>query len=184
MGNSMDMKLWQDKAKILIESLPYIQQFRGKIIVIKYGGSAMLDKNLKKSLMRDIALLQSIGFKPIIVHGGGKEIDKWLQIVGIQREFKNADGQYEADFIPVVLWSNSAEVAGNNLSKGKKILVEGRLQTRSYVDKQNVTRWVTELVGRYFEYMYSNPSPQQKFDEEFENPFEGVPMPDMDNIPF
>lgn len=85
----MDMKLWQDKAKILIESLPYIQQFRGKIIVIKYGGSAMLDKNLKKSLMRDIALLQSIGFKPIIVHGGGKEIDKWLQIVGIQREFKN-----------------------------------------------------------------------------------------------
>ena len=101
-----------------------------------------------------------------------------------KREFKNADGQYEADFIPVVLWSNSAEVAGNNLSKGKKILVEGRLQTRSYVDKQNVTRWVTELVGRHFEYMYSNPSPQQKFDEEFENPFEGVPMPDMDNIPF
>ena len=67
--------------------------------------------------------------------------------LAVQREFKNADGQYEADFIPVVLWSNSAEVAGNNLSKGKKILVEGRLQTRSYVDKQNVTRWVTELVG-------------------------------------
>ena len=89
--------------------------------------------------------------------------------LAVQREFKNADGQYEADFIPVVLWSNSAEVAGNNLSKGKKILVEGRLQTRSYVDKQNVTRWVTELVGRHFEYMYSNPSPQQKFDEEFEN---------------
>ena len=104
--------------------------------------------------------------------------------LAVQREFKNADGQYEADFIPVVLWSNSAEVAGNNLSKGKKILVEGRLQTRSYVDKQNVTRWVTELVGRHFEYMYSNPSPQQKFDEEFENAFEGVPMPDMDNIPF
>ncbi len=85
----MDMKSWQDKAKILVESLPYIQLFRGKTIVIKYGGSAMIDNDLKKSLIRDIALLQSIGFKPIIVHGGGKDIDKWLQKVGIDREFKN-----------------------------------------------------------------------------------------------
>ncbi|WP_233708795.1 acetylglutamate kinase [Helicobacter muridarum] len=83
------MKLWQEKAMILIEALPYIQLFRGKVIVIKYGGSAMDNDELKRSLIRDIALLKSIGFKPIIVHGGGKEIDRWLEIAGIERKFQD-----------------------------------------------------------------------------------------------
>lgn len=105
--------------------------------------------------------------------------------LAVQREFKNAEGEYEADFIPVILWRNSAEVAGNNLSKGNKILVEGRLQTRSYVDKQNIKRWVTELVARRFEYMFTNPVAAHKTsDEALENPFDGVPMPDMSDIPF
>lgn len=105
--------------------------------------------------------------------------------LAVQREYKNADGNYDADFIPVVLWSNSAEVAGNNLAKGNKILVEGRIQTRSYVDKQNVKRYITELVARRFEYMFTNPAGTHKYsDEEIENPFDGVPMPDMENIPF
>lgn len=105
--------------------------------------------------------------------------------LAVQREFKNAEGEYEADYIPVVLWRNSAEVAGNNLSKGNKILVEGRLQTRSYTDKQNIKRWVTELVARRFEYMFTNPAAANKTsDEELENPFEGVPMPDMSDIEF
>lgn len=105
--------------------------------------------------------------------------------LAVQREYKNAEGNYDADYIPVVLWRNSAEVAGNNLAKGNKILVEGRIQTRSYIDKQNVKRWVTELVARRFEYMFTLPAAAHKVsDEELENPFEGVPMPDLDNLPF
>ena len=83
----MNMQNLQNKAEILIEALPYIQRFSGKIIVIKYGGSAMEDETLKKSVIRDIALLKSIGFKPIIVHGGGKEINKWLELSGEKPEF-------------------------------------------------------------------------------------------------
>ena len=60
---------WQEKAEVLIEALPYIQRFRGKIIVVKYGGSAMVDHELKKSVIRDVALLKLVGFRPIIVHG-------------------------------------------------------------------------------------------------------------------
>ncbi len=81
------MQNLQIKAQTLIEALPYIQRFHGKIIVIKYGGSAMEDEELKKSVIRDIALLKSIGFKPIIVHGGGKEINKWLTLSGETPQF-------------------------------------------------------------------------------------------------
>ena len=61
-----------DKAEVLVEALPYIQRFNRKIIVIKYGGSAMLDEDLKKKVIEDVVLLKLVGFKPIIVHGGGK----------------------------------------------------------------------------------------------------------------
>ena len=61
-----------DKASVLIEALPYIQRFNRKIIVVKYGGSAMVDEELKKSVIQDVTLLKLVGFKPIIVHGGGK----------------------------------------------------------------------------------------------------------------
>ena len=66
------------KAETLIEALPYIQRFNRKIIVVKYGGSAMVDEELKKSVIQDVTLLKLVGFKPIIVHGGGKEISKWV----------------------------------------------------------------------------------------------------------
>ena len=105
--------------------------------------------------------------------------------LAVQREYKNAEGNYDADYIPVVLWSNSAEVAGNNLAKGNKILVEGCIHTRSYLDKQNEKHWVTELIARRFEYMFTNPAAfADKYAEDEENPFENMPMPDIDNIPF
>ena len=63
-----------EKAQVLIEALPYIQRFNRKIIVVKYGGSAMVDENLKRQVIQDVVLLKLVGFKPIIVHGGGKEI--------------------------------------------------------------------------------------------------------------
>lgn len=77
------------KAEVLIEALPYIQRFNRKIIVVKYGGSAMVDEELKKSVIQDVTLLKLVGFKPIIVHGGGKEISKWVGKVGMEPEFIN-----------------------------------------------------------------------------------------------
>ena len=66
-----DMQQYLDKAEVLIEALPYIQRFNRKIIVVKYGGSAMVDEELKARVIQDVTLLKLVGFKPIIVHGGG-----------------------------------------------------------------------------------------------------------------
>ena len=71
-----DMDKFLEKAEVLIEALPYIQRFNRKIIVVKYGGSAMVDEELKRNVIADVTLLKLVGFKPIIVHGGGKEISK------------------------------------------------------------------------------------------------------------
>ena len=78
-----------DKAEVLIEALPYIQRFNRKIVVIKYGGSAMLDEELKRNVIKDAVLLKLVGFKPIIVHGGGKEISRWVGKVGMEPRFVN-----------------------------------------------------------------------------------------------
>lgn len=77
------------KAQVLIEALPYIQRFNRKIIVVKYGGSAMVDEKLKKQVIQDVTLLKLVGFKPIIVHGGGKEISRWVGKVGMEPVFVN-----------------------------------------------------------------------------------------------
>lgn len=78
-----------EKAEVLIEALPYIQRFNRKIVVVKYGGSAMLDESLKKNVIEDVVLLKLVGFKPIIVHGGGKEISRWVGKVGMEPNFIN-----------------------------------------------------------------------------------------------
>ena len=78
-----------EKAQILIEALPYIQAFNKKIVVVKYGGSAMLENDLKKKVIQDIVLLKLVGLQPVIVHGGGKEISTWLQKVNIEAHFVN-----------------------------------------------------------------------------------------------
>ena len=83
------MQKYLDKAEVLIEALPYIQRFNRKIIVVKYGGSAMADETLKERVIQDVTLLKLVGFKPIIVHGGGKEISKWVGKVGMEPEFVN-----------------------------------------------------------------------------------------------
>ncbi len=77
------------KAEVLIEALPYIQKFNRKIIVVKYGGSAMSNEELQKNVIKDVTLLKLVGFKPIIVHGGGKEISKWSDKVGKESKFVN-----------------------------------------------------------------------------------------------
>lgn len=85
----MNLDVEKSKAEVLIEALPYIQKFNRKIIVVKYGGSAMVDEELKKKVIEDVVLLKLVGFKPIIVHGGGKEISKWVDKVGMETHFVN-----------------------------------------------------------------------------------------------
>ena len=79
----------QKKAEVLIEALPYIQKFNRKIIVVKYGGSAMSDRELQRSVIQDVTLLKLVGFKPIIVHGGGKAISTWVKKTGKEAQFVN-----------------------------------------------------------------------------------------------
>ena len=84
-----DMQEVLKKAEVLIEALPYIQKFNRKIIVVKYGGSAMSNEELQKNVIKDVTLLKLVGFKPIIVHGGGKEISRWVGKVGKEAQFIN-----------------------------------------------------------------------------------------------
>ena len=77
------------KAEVLIEALPYIQKFNRKIIVVKYGGSAMSNEDLQRNVIKDVTLLKLVGFKPIIVHGGGKEISRWVEKTGKEAQFIN-----------------------------------------------------------------------------------------------
>ena len=91
MRKKMDQKMQEvlKKAEVLIEALPYIQKFNRKIIVVKYGGSAMSNEELKRNVIKDVTLLKLVGFKPIIVHGGGKEISRWVGKVGKEAQFVN-----------------------------------------------------------------------------------------------
>lgn len=92
----------KDKAKILAEALPYIQRFHGKTIVIKYGGNAMVEKNLKQGFARDVVLLKLVGMNPVIIHGGGPQIDDMLKRVGKQGEFIQGMRVTDAETMDVV----------------------------------------------------------------------------------
>ena len=106
------------KAEVLIEALPYIQRFNRKIIVVKYGGSAMVDEELKKHVIQDVTLLKLVGFKPIIVHGGGKEISKWVGKVGMDPVFIN--GLRKTDEATMEI----AEMVLNKVNKSLVTLVQ------------------------------------------------------------
>lgn len=77
----------KDKAEILVDALPYIQEFYGTTVVVKYGGNAMIDETLKENVMRDVALMKYVGIRPILVHGGGPEITEFLKKVGKETMF-------------------------------------------------------------------------------------------------
>ncbi|PIG92150.1 acetylglutamate kinase [Gloeocapsopsis sp. IPPAS B-1203] len=77
------------RVRVLSEALPYIQQFAGRTVVVKYGGAAMKDSSLKDKVIRDIVFLSYVGLRPIVVHGGGPEINSWLDKLGIEPQFKN-----------------------------------------------------------------------------------------------
>lgn len=107
-----------EKAEVLIEALPYIQRFNRKIIVVKYGGSAMVDEELKKNVIKDVTLLKLVGFKPIIVHGGGKEISHWVSKVGMEPRFINGLRVTDAETMEIV------EMVLGKVNKGLVQLVQ------------------------------------------------------------
>ncbi|MGK7941387.1 MAG: acetylglutamate kinase [Crocosphaera sp.] len=78
-----------NRVRVLSEALPYIQQFAGRTVVIKYGGAAMKDSSLKDKVIRDIIFLACVGVRPVVVHGGGPEINTWLNKLGIEAQFKD-----------------------------------------------------------------------------------------------
>ncbi len=110
-----NMAAVMEKAQVLIEALPYIQRFNRKIIVVKYGGSAMVDEKLKRQVIQDVTLLKLVGFKPIIVHGGGKEISSWVEKAGMKAEF--VGGLRKTD-------AATMEIAEMVLNKVNKSLVQ------------------------------------------------------------
>ena len=113
-----NMQQYLEKAQVLIEALPYIQRFNRKIIVVKYGGSAMVDEELKRRVIEDVTLLKLVGFKPIIVHGGGKEISKWVGKVGMEPKFINGLRVTDEDTMEV------AEMVLGRVNKSLVQLVE------------------------------------------------------------
>jgi len=90
------------RVRVLSEALPYIQKFAGRTVVIKYGGAAMKDSNLKDKVMRDIVFLSCVGVRPVLVHGGGPEINTWLGKLGIEAQFKNGLRVTDAPTMDVV----------------------------------------------------------------------------------
>ncbi|WP_180965990.1 acetylglutamate kinase [Fischerella thermalis] len=90
------------RVQVLSEALPYIQQFTGRTVVVKYGGAAMKDSNLKDKVIRDIVFLSCVGLRPIVVHGGGPEINSWLDKLGIEPQFKNGLRVTDAPTMDVV----------------------------------------------------------------------------------
>lgn len=118
------------KAGILIEALPYIQKFAEKTVVIKYGGNAMINEELKNSVMEDITLLKFIGLKPIVVHGGGPDISTALNTMGIKSKFINGLRVTDEDTIKVaqqvlVGKTNKEIVALLNKNGGRAVGVSG-----------------------------------------------------------
>lgn len=109
--------------------------------------------------------------------------------IAVDRPFSNQEGQREADFIPVIVWGKQAELCGNSLTKGQRVLVEGRLQIRSYDAKDGSKRWVTEVIANGFEFIerkgdFANGgAPASAGKADFESGF-GSPVPFDEEIPF
>ena len=126
----MDTEKLIRKAQTLIQALPYMQQFHGKTIVIKYGGNAMINEEIKNSVMEDITLLKFIGLKPVVVHGGGPDISAELKSHGVESKFINGlrvTDEQTVNIARMVLVgkTNKEIVAGLNQKGGKAVGICG-----------------------------------------------------------
>ncbi|NES19205.1 MAG: acetylglutamate kinase [Symploca sp. SIO3E6] len=119
------------RVRVLSEALPYIQKFAGRTVVVKYGGAAMKDSNLKDKVIRDVVFLACVGVRPVIVHGGGPEINSWLEKLNIEPQFKNGLRVTDAptmDVVEMVLVGrvNKELVALINRAGGKAVGLCGK----------------------------------------------------------
>lgn len=139
------------KAETLIEALPYIRDFSNKIVVVKYGGSAMLDENLEECVIKDVALLKLVGIKPIIVHGGGKEISSWLGKIGKEAKFCNGFRVTDKETMEVaemVLGSVNKKLVGMLEKVGVKAVgISGKDGGLLKVDKKTINGEDIGFVG-------------------------------------
>ena len=144
------------KAKVLMEALPYIQKFQGKTIVVKYGGHAMEDEELKKGFARDVILLKLIGLNPVIVHGGGPQIEEVLKLMGIESKFHQGvriTDSATMDVVEMVLVGKvNKEIVGYiNLNGGNAIGLSGKdgnlIQAAKKEPQQvKVTKKTSEII--------------------------------------
>jgi Acetylglutamate kinase len=128
-----------ETAQVLTEALPYIQRFSGRTIVVKYGGNAMTDDTLKASFARDIVLMQTVGMKPIVVHGGGPQIGDLLARLNIESKFidgMRVTSEETMDVVEMVLGGlvNKDIVSLLNQSGGRAMGVTGK-DGRSFVPR-------------------------------------------------
>ncbi len=157
----------QDKVKILAEALPYIRRFHGKTIVIKYGGNAMVEENLKQGFARDVVLLKLVGMNPVIIHGGGPQIDDMLKRVGKQGEFIQGMRVTDAETMDVVEMVLGGLVNKNivnliNRQGGQAVGLTGkdgafiRAKKLLMADDQNIGEWIN--IGQVGEIEHIDPS--------------------------
>ena len=142
-----------DKARILIEALPYIHEFKGKIFVIKYGGSAMKDPVLRQNVMMDISLLSSVGILPVVVHGGGNDITKLLDEVGQNSTFLNGirlTNDQNVDYVEMMLSGkiNKQIVSDLNFNHGHAVGISGRDGGLIEADCLDITNFAMDRVGK------------------------------------
>ena len=147
---TLDLKSAKNIASVLTEALPYIQSFTGKTIVVKYGGNAMIDEELKNSFARDIVLMKLVGMHPIVVHGGGTQIGTQMEKLGIKSEF--VDGMRVTDsatmdVVEMVLGDlvNKEIVSLLNKNGGKAIGITGKDDDFIRAKKLKVTRKTPEM---------------------------------------
>lgn len=119
------------KAEILVEALPYIKEFHGRKVVIKYGGAAMIDCDLKSKIMQDIVLMKYVGMHPVVIHGGGPEINTMLARLNIEVNFANGlrvTDRETMEVVEMVLGGkvNKEIVAGINAIGGKAVGISGK----------------------------------------------------------
>jgi acetylglutamate kinase len=137
-------------AQVLTEALPYIQRFIGKTIIVKFGGNAMVDPELRESFARDVVLMKLVGMNPIVVHGGGPQIGKLLEELNISTEFVDGmrvTNSRTMDVVEMVLGGsvNKEIVSSINRNGGKAIGVTGKDGQMIRAKKMTVTRYSPEL---------------------------------------
>ena len=169
-----------DRAKGLIESLPYMQEFRHKTVVIKYGGHAMVDENLKKQFALDVILMKHIGINPVIVHGGGPQINRLLDRLEIKPSYvqgmRVTDGETMSVVEMVLVGKVNKEIVGNiNHCGGRAVGLSGRNGDLICAEKMCVSKKNDEALkdappelidlGRVGQVTEVNPEVLQALDE-------------------